>query len=232
VWSLGVILFECLAGTRPFEGENLGQILKKVMVGGAPKLGARAPSVPEPVARLVDRMLSVERSGRPQDLREVLELLRPYTDRSVQSFGTALPVKNVIVTGSGATDPFSKTTLPTRRRRMAWLAAAVSLTAALSGAAAWRLARRAPKAAAASAVQAPASAVQAPASAVRAPASAVQAPASAVQQAPPSTAQAPPSRAEAAEGAASPARHNRRRAAPEHKMPGALPGGVVGQVPF
>jgi serine/threonine-protein kinase len=43
IWSLGVILYECLAGRRPFEGANSGQILKAIMMGNVAPLSDVAP---------------------------------------------------------------------------------------------------------------------------------------------------------------------------------------------
>ena len=62
VWALGVVLFECIAGRRPFEGANSGQIFKAITMQQAPLLDA---TVPKGVARLVHRMLARERVQRP-----------------------------------------------------------------------------------------------------------------------------------------------------------------------
>jgi serine/threonine-protein kinase len=140
IWSLGVILYECLAGKRPFEGDNVGQILKKVMKAGLTRLEENAPEVPQAVAAMVNRMLSVERADRPQDLREVLELLKLHTDETVLSFGSAQPVRQVIGASSG-TDPFEKTAapdsidlaspaLPVSRRSRTWIFVGAILTGA------------------------------------------------------------------------------------------------------
>jgi serine/threonine protein kinase len=135
VWSLGVILYECLAGCRPFEGSNAGQILKAIMMGKLRPLADIAPRVPEAVSSLVARMLTIERPERPSDLREVLETLRPFADVQVQSFGTARFVKPENV------DPFSETTFspPTRRRWPIFAAAGAALCLLAAGGVAWKL---------------------------------------------------------------------------------------------
>jgi len=45
------------------------------------------PGLPEPVARLVGCMLSLQREDRPTDLREVLSVLSQYSTMGVQQFG-------------------------------------------------------------------------------------------------------------------------------------------------
>jgi serine/threonine-protein kinase len=90
VWALGVILYECLSGRRPFPGANFGQVMKRIAAATFEPLGALVPDVPEHVARLVERMLSRDREARPGDLREVAELLQRYADVSAPSFDSAI----------------------------------------------------------------------------------------------------------------------------------------------
>jgi serine/threonine-protein kinase len=86
VWAMGVILFECLTGTRPTEGEGVGQIFKKITIGTLPRLSEVAPELPQDITRVVERMLSRDRDERPKDLSEALATLRRYADVAVQSF--------------------------------------------------------------------------------------------------------------------------------------------------
>jgi serine/threonine-protein kinase len=138
IWALGVIMYECLAGHRPFEGSNAGQILKAIMMGKLAPLSEVAPRVPESVSALVGRMLSIERAQRPSDLREVIEILRPFSDVHIQSFGTARAPKII-----NPVDPFSETTFngPGRRkRRWPMLIAGGALVCSLVGVGlAWKL---------------------------------------------------------------------------------------------
>jgi serine/threonine-protein kinase len=137
IWSLGVILYECLAGCRPFEGTNAGQILKAIMMGSRRPLHEVAPRVPESVSSLVSRMLTIERDGRPKDLREVMETLRPFADVHVQSFGTARFIKPT----KEEVDPYSNTTFSPAKKRRRWplIAAAATVVALAGGGLAWKL---------------------------------------------------------------------------------------------
>ncbi|NOU31768.1 MAG: serine/threonine protein kinase, partial [Polyangiaceae bacterium] len=68
VWALGVILFECVSGQRPFDAESFGQIIKQVTMGSPRPLPA---SVSPELRALVERMLSRDRAERPRDAAEV-----------------------------------------------------------------------------------------------------------------------------------------------------------------
>jgi serine/threonine protein kinase len=63
LWAVGVILYECLAGKRPTEADNVGQVLKTLAHMSFPALETVAPSVPPGLAALVAGLLK-ERSLR------------------------------------------------------------------------------------------------------------------------------------------------------------------------
>jgi serine/threonine protein kinase len=86
LWSIGVLLYETLTGERPVEGENLGQVLKRILSQGMPSIAERLPDLPAPIADLVSRLLSYDRQQRPADLREVHEVLSRFTPLQVPAF--------------------------------------------------------------------------------------------------------------------------------------------------
>ncbi|WP_437804296.1 protein kinase domain-containing protein [Sorangium sp. So ce693] len=65
VFSLGCVLFECLAGRRPFTGMNFMAVLAQVLLDDAPRLSDLCRGVPDALVDLVDRMLCKDPSGRP-----------------------------------------------------------------------------------------------------------------------------------------------------------------------
>jgi serine/threonine protein kinase len=77
VWSLGVIAYECLAGCRPVEGDNFGQVFKAIAVGDIVPLRERAPRVPRAICMVVDRMLARSRDARPS----LAEVRATFDDR-------------------------------------------------------------------------------------------------------------------------------------------------------
>jgi serine/threonine-protein kinase len=88
IWSLGVILYEALAGARPTQAENIGQVFKIVMTNAIKPIEKAVPELPPPIAQIVGRMLSRDRDDRPGDLREVAATLKHYAaSLSVPEFG-------------------------------------------------------------------------------------------------------------------------------------------------
>ncbi|HVY28861.1 MAG TPA: protein kinase [Polyangiaceae bacterium] len=79
IWSVGVILYECLAGMRPIEGENLPQVVARLMSAGIMPLERIAPELPGEVSALVTQMLTREVSRRPASLLEVSKVLARFT---------------------------------------------------------------------------------------------------------------------------------------------------------
>lgn len=67
LFGLGVILYEQLAGRLPFEGNSLVAILAAISRGEPADIRSIAPDVPEPLARLVMRLIAHDRSLRPAD---------------------------------------------------------------------------------------------------------------------------------------------------------------------
>jgi hypothetical protein len=64
VWSVGVLLWEALAGRHPFGAGPFLEIAKRIG-RGAPSLAAARPDLPRPLVELVDRALSVDPARRP-----------------------------------------------------------------------------------------------------------------------------------------------------------------------
>ena len=64
VWALGVVLYECLAGRRPFQGDNVNAVLAAIRKSSPPPLATLARGTPEALVRVVDRCLDRAREGR------------------------------------------------------------------------------------------------------------------------------------------------------------------------
>jgi len=82
VFALGCVLFECLTGVPPFEGDDTAAILAKVLFGSPPRVSELWPAVPGDLDALVAQMLSKEPSLRPSngaDLVAALAALAPLT---------------------------------------------------------------------------------------------------------------------------------------------------------
>src|SRR5947207_4340518 len=80
IFSLGVVLFEMIAGQRPFPGDDFVDIAAAMMTGAAPHLTEFVPDLDPAVDVLVERMLDREASRRPSPadvVAELSQLLRP-----------------------------------------------------------------------------------------------------------------------------------------------------------
>lgn len=75
LYALGVILFELLAGRRPFDGTNLMAVLVDVVTKPPPDLGAVRPELPAVLIDLVMRLLQKEPEARPRSAKQVADVL-------------------------------------------------------------------------------------------------------------------------------------------------------------
>jgi tetratricopeptide (TPR) repeat protein len=67
VFALGCVLFECLTGVPPFDGDTTAAVLAKILFGVAPRVSKLWPEVPEDLDTLVAQMLAKDPALRPSD---------------------------------------------------------------------------------------------------------------------------------------------------------------------
>jgi eukaryotic-like serine/threonine-protein kinase len=72
VFSLGCVLFECLAGRPPFVGAHVFSVLAKVLFEEPPRLAELRPEMPAGVDALVAGMLCKDPGQRPPDAAALL----------------------------------------------------------------------------------------------------------------------------------------------------------------
>lgn len=101
VYSLGVMLFEALAGRLPFAVDGTGELMSMHLFTEPPPLLSLKPDVPEKLANLVDRMLVKAADSRPgttQVVSVLSEIAESLSRRPAGGGGQA-------VAGSVATNP-------------------------------------------------------------------------------------------------------------------------------
>jgi serine/threonine-protein kinase len=64
VWSVGVLLFELLAGRRPFQANSNAEVAAAILHGEIPSLRAVMPSVPEALSQVVAKAMERDRERR------------------------------------------------------------------------------------------------------------------------------------------------------------------------
>ncbi len=75
LWALGVLMYECLCGERPFKGSNYNALIYSIISAPHRSLQDRAPDVHPELARLVDSCLVKDPGAREYSARAVAERL-------------------------------------------------------------------------------------------------------------------------------------------------------------
>jgi len=69
IFALGAVLYQCLAGRRPFRGSTAAAVLTSILLDEPPRLGRLRTDCPAEVEALVGRMLAKDPSNRPADAK-------------------------------------------------------------------------------------------------------------------------------------------------------------------
>ena len=75
-FSLGTVLYECMAGDNPFDGDTLETKVLRLLQHDPPPIGDFIPTVPEKLSNTLTRMLSKNEGDRFPKMEDVVEQLR------------------------------------------------------------------------------------------------------------------------------------------------------------
>lgn len=71
IFSLGIVLYEMVAGRRPFEGESLSDCIAALLTTAPPPLRQYQTEIPPELERIINKCLVKNREGRYQTAQEV-----------------------------------------------------------------------------------------------------------------------------------------------------------------
>src|SRR5262245_9050259 len=87
LFSLGVIFYELLSGERPFKGSSSPALMSSILRDTPHSIVERRSDIPEPLERLVERLLEKRPEDRWQTARDVFNELR-HVRKLVESGGS------------------------------------------------------------------------------------------------------------------------------------------------
>ena len=82
IYSLGIMMYEMLAGTMPFKGETAVEIAMKHLKNPMPSVRKENPSVPQALENVILKATAKNTKNRYNNVREVYEDIKTCLDKS------------------------------------------------------------------------------------------------------------------------------------------------------
>ena len=94
VYALGVVLYECVTGRKPFIADTLPHLSVLIHEGKYPPASEIVPGLPPALESVIGRALAVEKRDRFQSVRELSARLKELDLSAELAFGATLAVPN------------------------------------------------------------------------------------------------------------------------------------------
>ena len=130
IFSVGVVIYETVAGKAPFEGETDSDVVAELLKTEPPPLDQAAPGAPAELARIVAKAMCKDQTGRYQNAADLLSDLRKLQDDL--EFRARLQAEPAAVPAASA---------PARTRRLV-IAALAAVALAAAGYLGWKMSAR------------------------------------------------------------------------------------------
>jgi serine/threonine-protein kinase len=145
IYALGVILYECACGQRPFDAKTVERLAVLIHKGHAVPLARRMPSLPRAFCEVVERAMATEPDQRFDSARALARALAPLRSRVVRpdararASSDAPPAAPTVRASAGSTLRSDPPQRRSRRRRAFSVMVVAGVVAA--SATAWVVAR-------------------------------------------------------------------------------------------
>ncbi len=87
IYALGVLLFNCISGKKPFTANSPGELLGDIAAGRRRKIRDVAPDLPKAIAKLVEQCMALKPGDRMQTAALLRWELETHANRLVKTSG-------------------------------------------------------------------------------------------------------------------------------------------------